>query len=249
MTVLFTEEEREWIDRVDFNWRIDPDCPESLVGPIKAKLALLYGQEETPQDATEAENYNHDNSAQPLDNSVNSGRMNTDNPPQTDGGPGSGNHGHKGVPGQRGGSAPSKNTESSGGKKNVEKEAGESASISARGANAPCTGFASEALYKRHVKRHLSEYPEMTGPEYRQHAIDFLTMPCSETIDGYRTKEGEIVRFDRADGEYAKGIPGGRLITCYIARFNKKEGVANLEAANRYFDRLKEQEGVNEDGQ
>ena len=44
MTVLFTEEEREWLDRKEFNWSLKPDCPESLVKPIKAKLALIYEQ-------------------------------------------------------------------------------------------------------------------------------------------------------------------------------------------------------------
>lgn len=45
-----------------------------------------------------------------------------------------------------------------------------------------------------------------------------------------------------------KGVPGGKVTTCFIARFNEKKGTANLEAANRYFDRCKEDEGVEENG-
>ena len=116
--------------------------------------------------------------------------------------------------------------------------------VSARGENKPCTGFANKTLFERHVKHHIAEFPDMDGKQYEQHAVDFLKQPCSELVDGYRTKHGEVVRFDRANGEYAKGVPGGRVVTCYIARFNKKTGLANLEAANRYFDRLKETEGV-----
>ena len=55
-----------------------------------------------------------------------------------DGGPGSGNRGHQGVPGEIGGSVPKP---------------------SARGANPKCTGFANEKLLARHVKRHGKEYP------------------------------------------------------------------------------------------
>ena len=226
---------------------------------------------------------NHDNSVTPLDKPSTSGKIKLENP-NTDGGPGSGNFGHKGVPGQVGGSAPSGEGGSSGsfggesasgeskgaaggGKSSgasgagsssssSKKEAGASSSgsseasessapkVSARGANTPCTGFASKALFERHVKRHIEEFPDMDGKQYEQYAIDFLKQPCSEVVDGYRTKQGEIVRFDRANGEYAKGVPGGRVVTCYVARFNKRTGVANLEAANRYFDRLKETEGV-----
>ena len=226
---------------------------------------------------------NRYNSVTPLDKPSTSGKIKLENP-NTDGGPGSGNFGHKGVPGQVGGSAPSGEGSSSGssggesasseskgaaggGKSSgasgagsssssSKKEAGASSSgsseasessapkVSARGANTPCTGFASKALFERHVKRHIEEFPDMDGKQYEQYAIDFLKQPCSEVVDGYRTKQGEIVRFDRANGEYAKGVPGGRVVTCYVARFNKRTGVANLEAANRYFDRLKETEGV-----
>ena len=79
MTVLFTEEEREWLNREDFNWSLDPDCPESLAGPIKAKLALLYEKEDA-------------------------GSRNSRSVTE-DGSAGSGNWGHSGRPGKRGGSA------------------------------------------------------------------------------------------------------------------------------------------------
>ncbi len=145
-----------------------------------------------------------------------------------DGGPGSGNHGHQGVPGEVGGSAPKP---------------------SARGANPKCTGFANEKLLTRHVKRHGKEYPNMSATEYMAHAQDFLSQPCSDTVDGYATGDGEVVRFDRRTGEYAKGVPGGRIVTCYIAKYSEKDGKANLDLANDYFDRLKAAEGVEDNGE
>lgn len=144
-----------------------------------------------------------------------------------DGGPGSGNRNHAGVPGQVGGSAPKP---------------------SSRGKNPKCVGFANEKLYKRHVMSHGKEYPEMTGKQYVEHAKEFLSQPCSDTVDGYVTQSGEVVRFDRTTGEYAKGVPGGRIVTCYIAKYNEKSGKSNLDLANAYFDRLKSIEGIDDDG-
>lgn len=89
----------------------------------------------------------------------------------------------------------------------------------------------------------------MTSEQYVEHAKKFLSQPCSETVDGYATAGGEVVRFDRTTGEYAKGVPGGRIVTCYIAKYNRKSGKANLALANDYFDRLKAAEGVAEDGE
>lgn len=144
-----------------------------------------------------------------------------------DGGKGSGNFGHSGVPGEVGGSAPA---------------------ASAKGENAPCVGFSSPDKLSYHAGRHGSrEMGFNSEAEYLKHSIDFLKQPCSDTIDGYITKDGQVCRFDRTTGEYAKGIPGGKITTCFIARFNEKTGKANLEAANKYFDRCKNREGVEED--
>lgn len=143
-----------------------------------------------------------------------------------DGGRNSGNHNHGGRPGKVGGSTPKP---------------------SARGANQRCTGFATEKLLRDHIKRHLREYPGFDEAMYVEHAKDFLSQPCSEDVDGYVTKQGEVVRFNRKTGEYAKGVPNGRIVTCFIARYNQVTGKSNLVAANRYFDREKETEGVTED--
>ena len=73
----------------------------------------------------------------------------------------------------------------------------------------------------------------MSAAEYTEHAKEFLMQPCSDKVDGYATSNGEVVRFNRATGEYAKGVPGGRIVT-----------KSNLDLANDYFDRLKAAEGV-----
>ena len=144
-----------------------------------------------------------------------------------DGGPGSGNHGHKGVPGEIGGSAPSP---------------------SARGENPKCKGFASPKLEKAHTVKHGREYPDLTDEEYIEHAKEFIAQSCSGTVEGYATEKGEVVRFDTTTGEFGKGVPGGRIITCYIAKWDKKTGKSNLELANEYYERQKKLDGI-EDSQ
>ena len=41
MTIRFTEQEWENIDKIPFAWRITPNCPESVRKTLAPKLALL----------------------------------------------------------------------------------------------------------------------------------------------------------------------------------------------------------------
>ena len=41
MTIVFTEEEREWIDRIPFNWQIKYGCPKEIAVELQKKLDLL----------------------------------------------------------------------------------------------------------------------------------------------------------------------------------------------------------------
>lgn len=41
MTVIFTEEEKEWIDMKPFNWTIKKGCPENIRESIENKLKKL----------------------------------------------------------------------------------------------------------------------------------------------------------------------------------------------------------------
>lgn len=108
-----------------------------------------------------------------------------------DGGEGSGNFGHKGVPGEVGGSAPA---------------------ASAKGENVSCVGFETPDKLSYHAGRHgKREMDIKSEEEYLSHAVEFLKQPCSDTVDGYITSDGQVCRFDRTTGEYAKGVPGGKV--------------------------------------
>lgn len=140
-----------------------------------------------------------------------------------DGGFGSGHKNHSGVPGKQGGSAP-KGSE--------------------RGENKPCVGFSDSEKLKKHHSKHGTEYPGMSTKDYESHAIKFLEQPCGGDIDGYITQNNEIVRFNTKTGEFAKGIPGGELITCFFAKYNAKKGTVDIAKANNYFNNCKKNEGV-----
>lgn len=196
----------------DFNDYAEGNSPDAA--PEATKL---------PQDM---DGTNRDSMGFPIDKSRKIGYNNIIHK-NNDGGEGSGNFGHKGVPGEVGGSAPS---------------------ASAKGENVPCVGFARPDKLSYHAGYHgMKEMGLKSEDEYLNHAIEFLKQPCSDTIDGYVTEDGQVCRFNRTTGEYAKGVPGGKITTCFIARFNEKTGKANLEAANRYFDKCKNKEGVEED--
>lgn len=46
MTIIFTDEELEYIDKEPFNWHPKKDCPKKIEGSIKRKLKLLKDHSE-----------------------------------------------------------------------------------------------------------------------------------------------------------------------------------------------------------
>jgi hypothetical protein len=42
MTIIFTDEEKEWIDKTPFRWTIKKGCPENIRTSLKKKLEALY---------------------------------------------------------------------------------------------------------------------------------------------------------------------------------------------------------------
>lgn len=140
-------------------------------------------------------------------------------PQHGDGGPGSGNHEHSGIPGQVGGSAPGPG------------------SVSPEGENAPCVGFSSPAKLADHAKRHgLLEFGISSAKEYQQKGIDFLKQPCGGDIVGYVTGEGKVVRFNASTTEYASGFPGGKLCTYMSPKFDKRSGSTRPDKAKEYYE-------------
>ena len=164
------------------------------------------------------------NSENPLYNSDKSDRICNDESLTEDGGPGSGNHGHKGVPGKVGGSAPTP---------------------SARGSNPGPVGFEHKKTAEWKLKKHSEGYEGVTLKEFEQRAIELLSKPCDKDIDGYLKGDGSIVRFDKSTGDVAIGYPGSYVKTMFNPGYNKG-GKFDLERAIRYFEKHKAEEGVSD---
>lgn len=41
MTIKFSDEEKKWIIKDDFNWKLSKDCPDKLKKLLEKKLSLL----------------------------------------------------------------------------------------------------------------------------------------------------------------------------------------------------------------
>lgn len=46
MTIIFSEEEKEWINKTPFHWTIKKGCPENIRETLKKKLDALYKDKE-----------------------------------------------------------------------------------------------------------------------------------------------------------------------------------------------------------
>ena len=51
---------------------------------------------------------------------------------------------------------------------------------------------------------HSGEYPEYTKEQYHKRATELARSSTSETVHGYKTADGTIVRFDVISGDFVK---------------------------------------------
>lgn len=93
-------------------------------------------------------------------------------------------------------------------------------SVSATGENHFTQGFTKYNL-NRHFggggdSDHSDQYPGYTKEQYAQRALDLVQSRADgKRILGYKTPEGEVVRYDTATNDYAKGFPNGGIKTMF----------------------------------
>lgn len=46
MHIIFSEDEKKWIDKKLFNWTVKSGCPEDVRKSIEVKLKVLYKEHE-----------------------------------------------------------------------------------------------------------------------------------------------------------------------------------------------------------
>lgn len=118
--------------------------------------------------------------------------------------------------------------------------------ISARGPNEFKKGFSRTNLLNHWyglfddqgnelIHSHRGEYEKdhITMERYAEIALDLVQSACNNVggIDGYKTSEGYIVRYNRKTKDYVKGHPDLGIITMF-------------RASPEYFEKWKKREGI-----
>lgn len=115
--------------------------------------------------------------------------------------------------------------------------------ISARGANEPCNGFDSKKL-KGHYNDHGRRMGFNNLNDYEKAAIAFLRQPCEGDIDGFFGKDGKLYRYNKRTTEFAVGVPGGKVASYYLAKYNKNGRQISVQAAQKYFAKMRQSKEV-----
>ena len=58
----------------------------------------------------------------------------------------------------------------------------------------------------------------MTEKQYEERALALLQSEVGGDIDGFKTEEGKIVRWNKVTNDYAIGVPGERVSSMYPLR-------------------------------
>lgn len=107
--------------------------------------------------------------------------------------------------------------------------------VSAAGKNQFKKGFTEKNLNKHFgsggKSDHSTQYPGWTKEEYAKRALQLIQSQTSDTILGYKTSAGEIVRYDKTTNDFVKGHPDGGIKTMF-----------KPEDEERYFIRRKQKE-------
>lgn len=99
---------------------------------------------------------------------------------------------------------------------------------SATGANRFERGFSRKNLHV-HIKKHGKEYPELSKEEYATKALDLVQSPVGGDIDGYANDLGQVIRYDRKNNDFVKGIPSVGIATM----FKPTNGAAYFEGEKK----------------
>jgi hypothetical protein len=81
------------------------------------------------------------------------------------------------------------------------------------------TGFKGESG-KKHIEKRQREgnYTGLTEEQYQTRALDLLQRDVGGDIEGYETKNGKVVRWDKTTNDYAIGKRGEKPMTMFPLR-------------------------------
>ena len=108
------------------------------------------------------------------------------------------------------------------GENNRSKSGRSDVETSADGENSFGAGFEKKSK-KRHLKKHLHQFPGMSEREYEQRGIKLAESKVGGDVEGFRAKNGNIVRYDRKTMELAVGDPNKNLKSFHKLGTNPKK--------------------------
>ncbi len=75
--------------------------------------------------------------------------------------------------------------------------------------------FSSVKKYKKHIEKHLPEFPDLTEEEYVNRARSLLAADLSDDVEGFIDNDGFIYKYNNKTNEFAAGRPDGKISTLF----------------------------------
>ena len=75
--------------------------------------------------------------------------------------------------------------------------------------------FPSKEKFDKHIKKHLSEYGNITPEDYLNAARELLLTPLSNDVEGFISEANFIFKYRRSTNDFVIGRPDGKISTLY----------------------------------
>lgn len=75
--------------------------------------------------------------------------------------------------------------------------------------------FPTQKKFDTHIKKHLSEYGDITPKEYLNMARDLLASPLSDDVEGFVSKDGFLFKYRKSTNDFALGRADGKISTVF----------------------------------
>lgn len=75
--------------------------------------------------------------------------------------------------------------------------------------------FPNEKKFRKHVEKHGHEYNNISAEEYLKTARELLAADLNKDIDGFKSKDGFIFKYNKSTNDFALGRADGKISTLF----------------------------------
>lgn len=75
--------------------------------------------------------------------------------------------------------------------------------------------FPNEKKFRKHVEKHGHEYNNISAEEYLKTARELLSADLNKDIDGFKSKDGFIFKYNKSTNDFALGRADGKISTLF----------------------------------